>query len=178
MAHVGNPGRCLSQRKCTEGSLSHCCSSLRRVHSLWSHGLQHARLPCPSLSLRDCYNSCSLSRSNAIEASHPLMTPSRPALNLSQHQGLFQWVGSSHQAAEVLELQLCPRSSSKRTIHTKVWVDLVFDGNGTPLQYSCLENPMDGGAWQIMAIKPQLWESLFPPEIIFWEIIQKVKKSI
>ena len=23
----------------------------------------------------------------------------------------------------------------------------VFEGNGTPLQYSCLENPMDGGAW-------------------------------
>ena len=24
---------------------------------------------------------------------------------------------------------------------------LVGEGNGTPLQYSCLENPMDGGAW-------------------------------
>ena len=24
---------------------------------------------------------------------------------------------------------------------------LVEEGNGTPLQYSCLENPMDGGAW-------------------------------
>ena len=23
----------------------------------------------------------------------------------------------------------------------------IGDGNGTPLQYSCLENPMDGGAW-------------------------------
>ena len=31
---------------------------------------------------------------------------SPPALNLSQHQGLFQWVSSSHQEAEVLELQL------------------------------------------------------------------------
>ena len=27
-------------------------------------------------------------------------------------------------------------------------LDLVGEGNGTPLQYSCLENPMDGGAWQ------------------------------
>ena len=26
--------------------------------------------------------------------------------------------------------------------------ELVGEGNGTPLQYSCLENPMDGGAWQ------------------------------
>ena len=38
--------------------------------------------------------------------SHPLSLPSPPALNLSQHQGLFQWVGSSHQVAKVLELQL------------------------------------------------------------------------
>ena len=95
--------------------------------SLWYHGLQHTRLPCPSLCLRVCWNSCSLSWSKVIKSSHSLLIPSHPALNLSQHQGLFQWVGSSHQAAEVLELQLCPRSSSKRTIHTKVWVDLVFE---------------------------------------------------
>ena len=38
--------------------------------------------------------------------SHPLSPPSPPAVNLSQRQGLFQWVGSSYQVAEVLELQL------------------------------------------------------------------------
>ena len=27
------------------------------------------------------------------------------------------------------------------------WVSVDGEGNGTPLQYSCLENPMDGGAW-------------------------------
>ena len=43
---------------------------------------------------------------DAIQASHPLSSPSPPALNLSQHQGLFQWVSSSHQMAEVLEFQL------------------------------------------------------------------------
>ena len=42
---------------------------------------------------------------DAIESSHPLL-PTSPALNLSQHQGLFQWVGSSHQVAKGLELQL------------------------------------------------------------------------
>ena len=47
---------------------------------------------------------------DAIQPSHPLSSPSPPALNLSQHQGLFQWVGSSHQAAKVLELQLQPQS--------------------------------------------------------------------
>ena len=39
---------------------------------------------------------------DAIQPSHPLSSPSPPALNLSQHQGLFQWVSSSHQMAKVL----------------------------------------------------------------------------
>ena len=43
--------------------------------------------------------------SDAIQPSHPLSSPS-PALNLSQHQGLFKWVSSSHQLAKVLEFQL------------------------------------------------------------------------
>ena len=43
--------------------------------------------------------------SDAIQPSHPLWSSS-PAFNLSQHQGLFKWVSSSHQVAKVLELQL------------------------------------------------------------------------
>ena len=42
----------------------------------------------------------------AIQPSHPLSSPSPPALNLSQHQGLFQWVSTLHQVAKVLEIQL------------------------------------------------------------------------
>ena len=42
---------------------------------------------------------------DAIQPSHPLSSPSPPAFNLSQHQGLFQWVSSSHQVAKVLEFQ-------------------------------------------------------------------------
>ena len=41
----------------------------------------------------------------AIQPSHSLLSPSPPAFNLSQHQGLFQWVSSSHWVARVLELQ-------------------------------------------------------------------------
>ena len=41
-----------------------------------------------------------------IQPSHPLSSPSPPVFNLSQHQGLFQWVSSSHQVAKVLEFQL------------------------------------------------------------------------
>ena len=44
--------------------------------------------------------------SDVIQPSHPLSFPSPPAFNLSQHQGLSQWVSSSHQVAKVLEFQL------------------------------------------------------------------------
>ena len=44
--------------------------------------------------------------SDAIQPSHPLSCPSPPTFSLSQHQGLLQWVSSSHQVAKVLELQL------------------------------------------------------------------------
>ena len=42
----------------------------------------------------------------AIQPPHPLSSPSPPAPNPSQHQGLFKWVSSSHQVAKVLEFQL------------------------------------------------------------------------
>ena len=42
---------------------------------------------------------------DAIQTSHPLSPPSPSALNLSQHQGLFQRGDSSHQVAKVLEFQ-------------------------------------------------------------------------
>ena len=44
--------------------------------------------------------------SDAIQPSHPLLSLFPPAFNLSQHQGLFQWVSSSNQVAKVLEFQL------------------------------------------------------------------------
>ena len=61
--------------------------------------------------------------SDAIQPSHPLSPPSPPALNLSQHQGLFQWVSSSHQVAQVLEFQL-QHQSFQWTPRT----DLLWDG--------------------------------------------------
>ena len=42
---------------------------------------------------------------DAIQPSHPLSSSFPPAFNLSQHHGLFQWVGCSHQVAKILELQ-------------------------------------------------------------------------
>ena len=73
--------------------------------SLQPHGLQHVRLPCPS-PLPEPTQTHVHQVGDAIQPSHPLLSPSPPAFNLSQHQGLFQWVSSSHQVAKVLEFQL------------------------------------------------------------------------
>ena len=61
--------------------------------------------------------------SDAIQPSHPLLLSSLPAFNLSQHQGLFKWVSSSHEVAKVLEFQL-QHHSFQWTTRT----DLLQDG--------------------------------------------------
>ena len=61
--------------------------------------------------------------SDSIQPSHSLSPPSPPAFNHSQHQGLFQWVSSSHLVAEVLEFQL-QHQSFQWTPRT----DLLSDG--------------------------------------------------
>ena len=73
--------------------------------SLRPHGLQHARPPCHHQLLEFTQTHVHWV-SDAIQPSHPLSSPSPPAFNLSQHQGLFKWVSSSHQVAKVLELHL------------------------------------------------------------------------
>ena len=65
---------------------------------------------------------------DAIQPSHPLSSPSPPALNLSQHQGLFQWVSSSHEVAKVLEFQLQHQSYqwTPRTVSFRIdWLDFL-----------------------------------------------------
>ena len=62
---------------------------------------------------------------DAIQPSHPLSSPSPAALNPSQHQGLFQWVGSLHEMAKVLEFQLQHQSFSymwNLKYNTKGWI--------------------------------------------------------
>ena len=61
--------------------------------------------------------------SDAIQPSHPLSSPSPPAPNPSQNQGLFQWVSSLHEVAKVLEFQL-QHQSFQWTPRT----DLLYDG--------------------------------------------------
>ena len=91
-------------------------------NSFQPHGLQHASLLCPlpisgaSSILRPLSPWC-----------HPTISsssPSPPAFNLSQHQGLFQWVSSSHQVAKVLEFV----STSVLPWNTQDWSPLGWTG--------------------------------------------------
>ena len=63
--------------------------SLSVSKSLWPHGLYHARLPWSLLKIHVHWVN------DAIQPYHCLLPPPPPTLNLSQHQGLFQWVSSS-----------------------------------------------------------------------------------
>ena len=65
---------------------------------------------------------------DAIQPSLPLPPSSPPALSLSQHQGFFQWVGSSHLVAKLLELQLQHQSFQEYSglISFRIdWLDLL-----------------------------------------------------
>ena len=59
-----------------------------------------------SLSVTNSRSLLKLMTIESVMPSHPLSSSSPPAFDLSQHQGLFQWVSSSHQVAKVLEFQL------------------------------------------------------------------------
>ena len=61
---------------------------------------------------------------DAIQPSHPLSPPSPPALNLSQHQGLFKWVSPSHQVASVG----VSASTSVLPMNTQNWFPLGWAG--------------------------------------------------
>ena len=63
--------------------------------------------------------------SDAIQPSHPLSSPSSPNLNLSQHQGIFKWVSSSHQGGQSIEVSA---SISVPPMNTQDWLPLRWTG--------------------------------------------------
>ena len=107
---------------------THMCVALANLHNQGKQGwwlaqyLRRTKLQfssvaqlCPTLC--DPMDSCPLPTpgvysnyvhriGDAIQPSHPLSSHSPPAFNLCQHQGLFQWVSSSHRVARLLEFQL------------------------------------------------------------------------
>ena len=100
-------GQACSQKMCS--FLKFQFSSVQFSHSVMSyslppHGLQQARVPghhqLPELAQTHVHWV-----GEAIQPSHPLLSHSPPAFKLPQHQGLFQWVSSSHKVAKILHLQ-------------------------------------------------------------------------
>ena len=91
-------------------------NQLSSVHS-FSY-VQHFETSCTatcqaSLIITNCQSLFKLNVhwvGDATQPSHPLLSPSPPAFNLSQHQGLFKWVSSLRQVAKVLEVQFQQQS--------------------------------------------------------------------
>ena len=141
-----------------------CSVSVQLCLTLWPHGLQHARLSCPSRTPRTCSNSCPSSL-----WSHPTISPSvvpfSPCLQSSPASGSSlikstlcirspeYWsfsisISPSNESRASLVAQRLKHLSPMR----ETWVQSLgqedpLERNGNPLQYSCLENPMDGEAW-------------------------------
>ena len=89
---------------------------------LWPHGLQHARLPCPSLSPRVGSNSCLLSYLTISSSVIPFSFCLESFLAL----GFFQWVSSSYKVAKVLELSISPSNEYSGLISFRMdWLDLL-----------------------------------------------------
>ena len=83
-------------------------------HSVTSDSLQSHWLHMPGFPVLHSLPECAQTHvhwvDDPIQPSQPLSPSSPPALNLSKYQGLFQWAGSSHRVAKVLEIQSSRRS--------------------------------------------------------------------
>ena len=90
------------------------------------HESQHTGPSCPS-PIPGVYLTHVHQVGDAIQPSYPLSSPSPSASNPSQHQGLFQWVSSSHEVAKRLEfrLQNQPFQWTPRLIFRMDWLDLL-----------------------------------------------------
>ena len=139
--------------------------------SLWCYGPQTTDFPVhhqlQELTLTHVYPV-----SDAIQPSHPLLSPSSPAFNLSQHRGLFQWVSCSHQMAKVLEFQF-QHQLFKWIFRT----DFLQDGLIGPLAHQkTLENLLQHLSskasilWCSVFFIVQLSHPYYPhPSIHYWE---------
>ena len=97
--------------------------------------------------------------SDAIQPSHPLSPPSPPALSLSQHQNLFQWVGSSHQMAKVLELTFIISTPNKYSGFISFRIDwtnsLLFKGLSKVFSSTTVQKH------QFFGVQPPLWSNSY-----------------
>ena len=118
---------------------------------------------------------------DALQPSHPLSPPSLPALNLSQHQGVFQRIASLHQVTKVLELQLehlsfqwilVPFSSVQSLSHVQLFVtpwvtapqaSLSITNSWSSPKLMCIESVMPSS--HLILCRPLLLLPPIPPSI-------------
>ena len=124
------------QRRHTDSQQVHLLLFSRSVvsDSLWPHGLPHARPPCLSTFPGVCSNSCHWV-SDAIQPPRPLLYM-KGAKPLGASQVALVVKNLAANAGDARDVGLIPGSRKP--------LGGVY---GNPLQYSCLENPMDRGAW-------------------------------
>ena len=105
---------------------------LSSVRSLQHHGLQHARLPCPSSIPRACSNSCPSSW-----WCHPTISSSVIPFNLSQHQSLFWWVSSLYQVAKYwsFSFSIGPSNEYSGLISFRIYLLDIFAVQGIYLTF-------------------------------------------
>ena len=125
-------------------------------NSLQPHGLQHAKLPCPSPTPGACSNSCSLSRwcHPTILSSATLFSSSLQSLPTSGSFPTSRFFSSGDQSIEAsvwwLKESLVVKNrpaNAKDPGMTPRLGRSPGGGNSNPLQYSCLGNPTGRGAW-------------------------------
>ena len=147
-------------------------------NSLWPRGLKHARLPVHH-QLHEHAQTHVHRVSDAIQPSYPLLSSSPPVFNLSQHQGLFQWVSSLNPVAQVSVFQFQHQSFQ--------WVFRV----GFPLGLTGLISLLSKGLSrvfsnttvqkQFFSTQPSLWSNYYihtwllkKPYIWLWICVCKV----
>ena len=126
--------------------------------SLRPHGLQQPGLPVHH-QLPELTQTHVRWVIDATQSSHPLSSPSPPAFNLTQHNGLFQWVSSSQQVAKVLEFYLQHQSFQ--------WIfrmDFLYDGLvGSP--YSLRDSQESSPTPQFKSINSSVLRFLYSPTL-------------
>ena len=110
---------------------------------------------------------------DTIQPSHPLLSPSPPAFNLSQHQGLFQWVSSLHQVAKVLELQLqsFQRIFSWFALGWTGWISLQPKGLSRVFSNTTVQNH------QFFSTQLSLWSNFYMHTWLPWKTIALTRRT-
>ena len=105
-------------------------SSVQVNHSVMSNSLRPMDCSMPgfpvNLQLPELIQTHVQQVGDAIQPSHPLLSPVPPVFNLSQHQGLFQGVSSSYQVVKVLELSFSISPSNEYSgLISLGWTDWI-----------------------------------------------------